>query len=129
MKALTICQPYATMIMQPYDGESIKRVENREWPTSYRGPLIIHAGKSREWCGSEKDESLPRGVILGVVDLIDCVRVPEYLDKYDANGEHAHGSWCWVLRNPQAIRDPIPYKGQLGLFEISDEILKQAGVL
>lgn len=30
-----------------------KRVENREWPTSYRGPLLIHAGKSREWLDDE----------------------------------------------------------------------------
>ena len=44
MKALTICQPYPHLIML---GE--KPVENRTWATSYRGPLAIHAGKSRQW--------------------------------------------------------------------------------
>jgi hypothetical protein len=44
MKALTICQPYAHLIVR---GE--KRVENRTWPTRYTGPLAIHAGKSRQW--------------------------------------------------------------------------------
>lgn len=40
MKALTISQPYASLIAR---GE--KFVENRRWPTPYRGPLAIHAGK------------------------------------------------------------------------------------
>ena len=44
MKALTICQPYAEMI-----ANHEKPIENRTWPTSYRGPLAIHAGKSRAW--------------------------------------------------------------------------------
>ncbi len=44
MKALTICQPYAELIMR-----GVKRVENRTWATRYKGALLIHAGKSREW--------------------------------------------------------------------------------
>ena len=50
MKALTICQPYATLIVR---GE--KLVENREWPTRYRGRLLIHAGKSRQWLDDEDE--------------------------------------------------------------------------
>lgn len=34
MKALTIHQPYAELIRR---GEKV--IENRTWPTSYRGPL------------------------------------------------------------------------------------------
>src|SRR3546814_4442712 len=44
MKALTICQPYAELILL-----GLKRVENRSKPTRHRGPLLIHAGKSRDW--------------------------------------------------------------------------------
>ena len=40
MKALTIKQPWATLIMQ---GD--KRFEFRSWQTKYRGDLLIHAGK------------------------------------------------------------------------------------
>ena len=40
MKALTIKQPWATLIMQ---GD--KRFEFRSWQTKYRGELLIHAGK------------------------------------------------------------------------------------
>jgi hypothetical protein len=49
-KALTICQPYAELIAR---GEKV--IENRTWPTSYRGPLLIHAGKSREWLYGDGD--------------------------------------------------------------------------
>ena len=40
MKALTIKQPWATLIIQ---GD--KRFEFRSWQTKYRGELLIHAGK------------------------------------------------------------------------------------
>ena len=40
MKVLTIKQPWATLIMQ---GD--KRFEFRSWKTTYRGDLLIHAGK------------------------------------------------------------------------------------
>lgn len=50
MKALTVCQPYASLIAR-----GKKRVENRTWSTSYRGHLYIHAGKSRKWLSSEMD--------------------------------------------------------------------------
>ena len=44
MKALTVRQPYAHFIACDQ-----KRVENRPWATSYRGDIVIHAGKSRTW--------------------------------------------------------------------------------
>ncbi|MFA7254088.1 MAG: hypothetical protein WC107_06075, partial [Patescibacteria group bacterium] len=54
MKALTVCQPYASLIVgwPGIDPDDVKRVENRTWPTSYHGPLLIHAGKSRLWLSS-----------------------------------------------------------------------------
>jgi hypothetical protein len=38
MKALTIWQPWATLI-----AAGVKRIETRSWSTDYRGPLAIHA--------------------------------------------------------------------------------------
>lgn len=49
MKALTICQPYASLVMLPESDPRHKRVENRRWATKFRGRLAIHAGKSRNW--------------------------------------------------------------------------------
>ena len=45
MQAITICQPYASLIIgwPAMPPEILKRVENRTWPTRYRGPLVIDA--------------------------------------------------------------------------------------
>lgn len=40
MKALTLTQPYATLVAL-----GAKHIETRSWSTRYRGPLAIHAGK------------------------------------------------------------------------------------
>jgi hypothetical protein len=51
MKCLTICQPHAWGIVH-----GTKRIENRRWYTGYRGPLLIHAGKSKDWLGLWEDD-------------------------------------------------------------------------
>lgn len=40
MKAITIIQPWATLI-----AIGAKRFETRSWATTHRGPIAIHAGK------------------------------------------------------------------------------------
>ncbi|WP_317633685.1 ASCH domain-containing protein [Lysinibacillus capsici] len=84
MKALTIKQPWATLIAL---GE--KNFETRSWQTKYRGPLAIHAGKSidKDACedswikgvlkehGITSHKELQTGVVLATVELVDCYRV------------------------------------------------------
>jgi len=41
MKALSVRQPWAWLI-----AHGLKPVENREWETHYRGPVLIHASKT-----------------------------------------------------------------------------------
>src|SRR5579863_3263753 len=84
MKALSIQQPWAYCITN-----GTKRVENRTWCGHYRGLLLIHAGK-RYQTGMEHPihaESpevdfvgmmrSPRGAIVGVCRMIDCVKPGE----------------------------------------------------
>jgi len=136
MKALTICQPYAELIMR---GE--KRVENRTWPTAYRGPVLIHAGKSREWLllvdAGLMDEAheiplsaMDFGAVVGLAQLEGCVPVAPRRDerKWDpltlevwpwlATHQHVEGPWCWILKDVFRFPKPVPWKGQQGLFEI-----------
>ena len=40
MKALTLHQPRASLVAL-----GVKTIETRGWSTTYRGPLLIHAGK------------------------------------------------------------------------------------
>ena len=130
MKCLTICQPYASLIIG-WDGmpeSERKRVENRTWETSHRGSLLIHAGKSKEWLdtwdGPVPDE-MPFGVILGVVDVVDCVRwsdVGGVTKQYPwlKSDQYATGPWCWILENPLRFPKPIPYGGLQGLWNVLD---------
>jgi len=123
MKALTICQPYAELIAC---GE--KLVENRTWPTAYRGPLLIHAGKSRAWMDEDDEDEkrryadVPFGAVVAVADLIDCVRV-ERLPTHLRDHPHAHGPWCWVLATVRRVPSPISCRGAQGLWVPDADIL------
>lgn len=81
MRALTICQPYAHLIVTQQAelpiGAVPKRVENRTWETRYRGLLLIHAGKSMKFLHGDDRTKYPEmkfGAIIGIAHLIDCVR-------------------------------------------------------
>jgi hypothetical protein len=139
VKALTICQPYAELIAR---GD--KRIENRTWPTMYRGPLLIHAGKSREWIdfgydgnGRQIDDEylipideMHFGFVVATAKLSNCVKVEAIHDgKYDdiypwaKTHEHANGPWCFVLDEVKRLPKPIQYRGAQGLFEIPDDLV------
>jgi len=119
MFALTIQQPYAWAIM-----EGIKTVENRTWRPWYEGPLLIHAGKGKEWmCDVLEDgtavsrEELVFGAILGVVDLV--MPVPAYYTAVEDN-PFAQGPYCWILEHPRKFETPIPWRGAQRIW-IADE--------
>jgi ASCH domain len=124
MKALSVRQPWAWLIVQ-----GTKRVENRTWPTSYRGPLCIHAGLSRsDYHGPDEDdygEDIPElgpehfGALVGLVTLVDCVPVEDVEDQ-----DYAEGPWCWILEDARAF-PPIPLKGRLGIFTLPDDIAER----
>lgn len=137
MKALTICQPYAHLIVTPADelpaGHVPKRVENRTWFTPFRGQFLVHAGLSREWLPAEKSECIPGmvfGAILGVAELVTCIRVEQvqtgHYKKHDIVGgfewlethPHVEGPYLWILQNVSRFKEPIPYKGAQGIFEV-----------
>jgi ASCH domain len=93
-----------------------KDVENRKQRTRHRGRLWIHAGlfKRRDahdlWAAEAglwvPPEPLPRGVILGSVELVDCV---EDSDSPWAIPGHYH----WVLRSPRLLVRSVPAVGSL----------------
>lgn len=107
MKALTVRQPWASLIIA-----GVKDVENRTWRTSYRGRLLIHAGRGRDTCDHEVPDDLPGGVILGSVTLLDCVR--DHPSPWSIPA-----SWHWLLGDVQPWARPVPVRGQLGLWDAS----------
>jgi len=132
MKALTICQPYAELILR---GE--KPVENRTWRLSHRGPLLIHAGKSRAWLnlGDELNshDGLPIaemafGALVGVASVLACLSPAAVRRDYRriAGSEHIEGPWCTVLAEVRRFLEPIPYRGQPGVFDVPDALVRDA---
>ena len=123
MKALSIHQPWAWAILH-----AGKTVENRGWPTRYRGQLLIHASKTRSSYDREAKvdwpnvsgvalpqwEELVVGPLVGVVELVDCLHV----SGVDPS-PWVEGPECWVLTNPRPFTNPVPWRGMQGLFDVS----------
>jgi hypothetical protein len=109
---LTVRQPWASATFH-----AGKTVESRRKRTHYRGRLWIHAGtysrrdQADHWAADPDlwlpDEPLPRGVILGLVELVDWV---DDSDSPWALPDNFH----WVLRSPMLLVRPVPHSGSLG---------------
>ncbi len=125
MKALTLRQPWAWAVV--YAG---KDIENRQWKTSLRGRVAIHAAKGltreeydegviflrRDYNYKKKIpsfENIIRGAIVGTVEIVDCV-------------EESKSKWFWgrygfVLKRPRPI-EPIYCSGRLGFWDVPPAI-------
>lgn len=113
MKALSIRQPWAHRILH-----AGKDVENRSWPTRFRGHVLIHASKGVDADDREtvKRLNMPLGGIVGVMEITDCVTAMDSLWFF--------GPYGFVIRNARPLPF-IPCKGELGFFE-PDETVQQA---
>ena len=131
---LSILQPWAWLIVNGH-----KPVENRVWPTKFRGRILIHVGKklTRGYyefvlddlvdtfgCNNERLPDLPalealeRGCIVGEAVITDCVtRHPS---------EYFFGPYGFVLARPKAYAKPIPYRGMLGIFGVPESVVEGA---
>ena len=136
MKALTIRQPYASLIAI---GE--KHIETRSWNTAYRGELAIHSSKKflkyeLDLC-SEKPfidclakhnlsvENLPLGEVIAICDLIDVIPTDKFIRSnwpylIFANelkfGNFTEGRYAWIIKNVKMLEKPISISGKLGLW-------------
>ena len=144
MKAITLTAPYSWLV-----AASLKKYETRGWSTPHRGPLAIHTAKGLGPVGGERGllelcerpwfrEALfllgifdplkqPRGVIVAVVNLVDCRYMVENETQLanmrnnpmlitDDPTELAFGLWkvgrfAWKLTKVHKFDEPIPAKG------------------
>lgn len=130
LKALTITPCWAHAVIHLG-----KTIENRKWAPSYRGPLLIHAGKSfkvqefERICQfvAEDGKNVPiREDILtgGIIGVADFHKVVEESDNVWFGGPYG-----WVFRKIRATPF-LPMNGQLGLFNVNPPARwrKKAGV-
>ncbi len=136
MKCITICQPHAWMIFATPEeiaatGTGLtqpKRIENRDWDTNHRGPLLIHAGKSRTWFSEFYDGAkwppMTFGAIVGVCDLIDIVWSEAHHNAPSWIWQHEHRAmssrYWWLLGNVRKFKQPVIFRGAQGLFNVPD---------
>ena len=68
---------------------------------------------SPEWIAG-----LPRGVILGSVEIVDSVRAEKVRDGLPALerafGDFRDGRYAWKLANPVLFPEPVPARGKQG---------------
>jgi ASCH domain len=78
MKIISVRQPRAALIVN-----GLKDIENRTWRTNYKGALLIHASlradditadEIERRFGVRLSDDLPRGGIVGITEIVDCVR-------------------------------------------------------
>ena len=115
MKILTIRQPWARLIVN-----GSKNIENRTWPTSYRGPVLIHASLNfnRALCLKHRldPKTLERGGVVGIAEIADCV--------IKHRSRWFIGPYGFVLRK----RRPLPFikwKGALGLRKVPSGLMRR----
>jgi hypothetical protein len=109
-----------------YVAEGEKTVENRSRPTSYRGPILIHAGKSIDpdalnWIARK---GLPTNVPTPAkTDMGKIVAMAELADVvWHSNSPwKENGQWGYVLKNIKKLSTPIAIKGQQGLYRVQLE--------
>lgn len=136
MKAISVRAPWWWFIL--HGG---KNIENRDWPTKFRGRVLVHA--SKWWNDHEVYDAFKNHIhlvpeerqeragfvslrtlreagaaIVGSVEIVDCVTrsdSPWFIGRYG-----------FVLRNPIAFSRPILFKGALGFFNVPDELVREA---
>lgn len=125
MKTISLRQPWAWAIFHG------KPVENRTWKTQYTGCLLIHAAKTfdlkgYQWLlkhGHLLDAEIPKadkfvyGAVIGRVTMVACV--VQYPSPF------FFGPYGHVYTEPIEFINPIPHKGLLKMFDVSDKLIEE----
>lgn len=146
MKAISLWEPWASLIRC-----GAKTIETRSWITYYRGPIAIHAAKrcvrweiadlldEDDWqsglaplahddsMGVVHVDDLAFGCIVAICNLHCCVPTEQIgdhvIDREGHFGNYMPGRFAWCCTAVRALREPLPYKGRQGLFNIADTLI------
>ena len=136
MKALTLDQPYASLVV-----DGIKTIETRSWPPPREMDgltVAIHSSAKKSLTGAT-------GCVLGTVAVVGAFRIGQLhtdgprgfvtrtgneddrrgithpsvpIDDY---GDFTPGRWVWLLFGPKRIWPPLPARGRQRLWDLTDE--------
>jgi len=125
---LSMHQPWASLLIR-----GIKMHEGRSWYISHRGRLWIHAAAKEpdQQTISQMEEfyklrdpnneidfptEYPTSVLLGCVDVIDCLDRTTYLEQYP-DGE-SDSEYVLICENPQELFFKLPMRGQHKIYKM-----------
>ena len=136
LRAITLWQPWASAIALGWKG-----IETRGRRTLHRGPIAIHAAKV--WGPTQRDaarrlsgiirrpadhfDAEPRGVVVCVVNLVDCIEMTEELIAKTpalqrAFGDWRPGRWAWYLEDVQSLLEvddgPLALRGRQSMWTL-----------
>jgi len=142
MKTISLWEPWASAI-----AKGIKLIETRSWKTAYRGPLAIHASRTKDhvgfiyWpevreyyvdAGITDPSQLRFGEVVAVCDLVDCVPTQELIRSGQVTSQEGHfgnyepGRFGWKLENIRPLVRGLSWRGSQGFFGIPDTAIEAA---
>ena len=115
IKCLTIKQPWASLIMM-----GMKDREIRTQRTHIRGLIAIHTSKTPDVemmkTSGLNSEAFINGCIIGIAKLRDCIQL---------SWQKEEGQWSWLITPVCIFKKPIPYSGNLGMWDLNLEVIKE----
>lgn len=142
MRAISLIEPWASLV-----AHGLKRFETRSWGTGYRGPMAIHASKSREAVAEpgyveglfeaaglpvpalwpRRPEDYPLGRVVAVTALDGCWRMTPEGIAARSRQEAAFGAWsegrfAWAFGAVRLLARPVPCRGALGVWVMPADV-------
>lgn len=128
-RALSLWQPWASLCFT--SNPCYKEHETRHWSTEYRGPLVIQVTQKlvtdldpelleilSDEFGGHWARDLPRGRMLGIVQLTGCYRTEDLevgpIERL--TGNWASGRYAFKLAEPRLFIDPPKVPGRQNFF-------------
>lgn len=123
MKCLSISQPFADLVIS-----GKKSIELRSWNTNFRGEFLVHAPLKIRIDDAKRlkiNKKFVTGSIIGKAQLYDVKKYNSIkeitLDQkfHFSTKKFQTKTFGFLLKNAKPLRIPIPWKGQLGIFDVN----------
>lgn len=135
MKCLSVSQPFANLIIS-----GKKTIELRNWNTKFRGEFLIHSPlkiRTKDSKRLKMNKKFVTGAIIGKAQLYDVKKYNSLKEiKLDQkfhfiSKKFQTNTFGFMLKNAKPLRIPIPWKGQLGIFDanIPKTKIKNKGIV
>lgn len=129
IRVITLKQPWASLV-----ASGLKVYEFRNMNYSYRGKILIHAGKGIDKDAMErvKEYNLeyPQSKILAEVEIVDCIEIDDNFNKFinEMNspiyGKKHRTGYAWKLENVRKLNYNSVINGKQGIWYLDNNQIK-----